>query len=71
VFRRWHFIVAMVAGWLCREQTSVIQYLQEENRVLREMLGKKRLRFTDPQRRRLSSLWPARIQAGATRAYAT
>ncbi len=44
----------MVAGWLCREQTSVIQYLQEENRVLREMLGKKRLRFTDPQRRRLA-----------------
>ena len=45
--RRWHFIVAMVAGWLCREQEGVIHYLKEENRVLRELLGDKRLRFTN------------------------
>jgi putative transposase len=51
---RWHFIVAMVAGWLCREQEGVIRYLQEENRVLRELLGSKRLRFTKAQRRRLA-----------------
>jgi putative transposase len=51
--RQWHFIVAMVAGWLCREQQAVIDYLKEENRVLREQMGRKRLRFTDGQRRRL------------------
>ena len=29
-----HFIVAMVAGWLQREQEAAIEYLKEENRVL-------------------------------------
>ena len=52
--RSWHFIVAMVAGWLCREQEAVIEYLREENKVLREQLGTRRLRFTDAQRRRLA-----------------
>ncbi len=36
-----------------RSQQDVIEYLQEENRVLREQLGTKRLLFTDVQRRRL------------------
>ena len=34
---------------------NVIDYLQEENRVLREQLGPGRLRFTDAQRRRLAA----------------
>ena len=34
--RSFHFIVAMVAGWLQREQGAVIEYLREENRVLYE-----------------------------------
>ncbi len=37
-----------------RHQQDVIEYLQEENRALREQLGGKRLRFTDQQRRRLA-----------------
>jgi hypothetical protein len=36
-------------------QRDVIEYLQEENRVLREQLVPKRLRFTDDQRRRLAA----------------
>ena len=52
---RWHFIVAMVAGWLCREQEGVIRYLQEENRVLRELVGAKPLRFTKAQHGRARS----------------
>ena len=44
----------MVAGWLRREQEAVIQYLKEENKVLREKLGTKRIRFNDSQRRRLA-----------------
>ena len=41
-------------GWVDRHQQHVIEYLQEENRVLREQLGGKRLRFTDQPRRRLA-----------------
>jgi hypothetical protein len=33
----------------------VIDYLQEENHVLREQLGPRRLRFTDDQRVRLAA----------------
>ena len=38
-----------------QQQRDVIDYLEEENRVLREQLGPRRLRFTDAQRRRLAS----------------
>ena len=43
-----------MAGWISRHQNAVIEYLQEENRVLKEQLGRKRLRLTDDQRRRLA-----------------
>ena len=36
-------------------EREVVEYLQEENRVLREQLGDRRLRFTDAQRRRLAA----------------
>ena len=40
---------------MSRRQQAVIEYLQEENRVLREQLGEgKRLRFTNEQRGRLA-----------------
>ena len=29
----------MFAGWISRQQLDVIEYLQEENRVLKERLG--------------------------------
>src|SRR5262245_53124009 len=47
------FLVVSVAGWLNKRHQRVIQYLAEENRVLREHVGARRLRFTDDQRRRL------------------
>jgi hypothetical protein len=37
-----------------QRQLQVIDYLREENRVLREQLGGRRLRFDDNQRRRLA-----------------
>ena len=37
-----------------QRQMEVIDYLREENRVLREQLGGRRLRFHDDQRRRLA-----------------
>jgi len=48
-------LMLIFAGWVNRTQQDVIEYLQEENRVLREQLGGKRLRFTDAQRRRLAT----------------
>jgi transposase InsO family protein len=38
-----------------RSQQEIVEYLQAENRALREQLGKKRLLFTDSQRRRLAA----------------
>ena len=38
-----------------QRQLLVIDYLREENRVLREQLGGRRLRLDDNQRRRLAA----------------
>jgi len=47
-------LVFSVAGWITRGQQQVIDYLLEENRVLRAQLDGRRLRLTDAQRRRLA-----------------
>ncbi len=49
-----HLIVIALAGWLNRRQQAVIDYLIEENRVLKDQLAGQRLRFTDEQRIRLA-----------------
>jgi hypothetical protein len=49
-----HLLVIALAGWLNRHQQAVIDYLIEENRVLKEQLEGQRLRFTDDQRIRLA-----------------
>ncbi len=49
-----HAIGMMLAGWIHREEEAVVAYQMEEIRALREMLGGKRLRFTDAQRRGLA-----------------
>ena len=49
------FVLMAVAGWINQEQQHAIQYLREENRVLRAQLGNRRLRLTDDQRRRLAA----------------
>ena len=49
------FLVVSMAGWLNQKQQQVIDYLVEENRVLREQIGNRRLRFNDDQRRRLGA----------------
>jgi len=51
-----HVLITMIAGWLQRHQQQVIAYLLEENRVLKAHLGGRRLRLTDPERRRLVAL---------------
>ena len=49
-------LIATVAGWLQRHQQQVIAYLLAENRVLKAQLRGRRLRLTDPERRRLAAL---------------
>ena len=48
------FLVSLLAGWLNQEQQKFLEYLQEENRVLKAQLGQ-RLRLSDEQRRRLAA----------------
>jgi hypothetical protein len=50
-------LLATFASWVGRQQTAVIAYLVEENRVLKEQLesDERRLPFTDDQRRRLAA----------------
>jgi transposase InsO family protein len=47
-------VLLMFAGWVNRHQLDVIEYLREENRVLKARLGGRRIRFTDVERRRLA-----------------
>jgi transposase InsO family protein len=54
VLKPWHLIVLYLASHLNREQQRIIEYLQVENEVLREKLGKKRILLNDDQRRRLA-----------------
>jgi putative transposase len=49
------FVLIAVAGWVNQHQQQMIEYLREENRVLREQLGGRRPRFNDDQRRRLAA----------------
>jgi putative transposase len=48
------FLLVALAGWIHQQQRDVIDYLREENGVLREQLGGRRLRFTADQRVRLA-----------------
>jgi hypothetical protein len=50
----------MIAGWVNRHQQAIIEYLQEENRILLDQLGGKPRRFTDAQRIRLAQGQAAR-----------
>jgi hypothetical protein len=51
----WTLLFVAVAGWIQREQQLAIEYLLEENCVLKARLRGKRLRFTDDERRRLAA----------------
>jgi putative transposase len=49
-----HLLVLTIAGWLTRRQSAAIEYLKEENRVLRARLPAGRLCFTYVERKRLA-----------------
>src|SRR6476660_9672257 len=64
------FVVTVIAGLMRRHQQEAIAYLVEENRILREQIGTRRLKFNDDQRRRLAAkakkLGPKTLEQVAT-----
>src|SRR5579863_2678710 len=55
VLAPFRFVLIAVAGWMNQRHLQIIDYLREENRVLREQLGGRRVRLNDDQRRRLAA----------------
>src|SRR5215471_1814189 len=55
-FDPFRLLLISLARGLNQQQQDVIDYLQEQDHVLREQLGGKRLRFNNDQRRRLAVL---------------
>ena len=47
-------VLAVLTGWLDRQERYAVAYLMEENRILRRQLGRRRLQLTDHDRRRLA-----------------
>lgn len=48
------FFLLLVAGWVNRAQQDTIDYLKTELAICHELLGERRPRLTDAQRRRLA-----------------
>ncbi len=51
VFQPWKLLLVTLAGWINRQQQDVIAYIQEENRILKNKLKGKRIRFTKDELR--------------------
>jgi len=49
-----HALALILAGWVNRHQQRILDFLLEENRILRRQLGKRRLSLSDDDRRRLA-----------------
>jgi hypothetical protein len=47
-------LLLTITGWLDRREREALAYLIEENRLLQRQVGRRRLRFTDTDRRRLA-----------------
>jgi putative transposase len=48
------FLIVVIAAWLARQQEGFIEYLKAENRMLKARLGRRRIVFTDAERRLLA-----------------
>ena len=55
ILRPYEFALMIMASWINQQQRQVIDYLQTENQILKEKLGKKRILLNDNQRRRLAA----------------
>ncbi len=48
------YLIVAFAAWLARQQEGFIEYLKAENRMLKARLGRRRIVFTDAERRLLA-----------------
>lgn len=48
------FLIVVLAAWLARQQEAFIEYLKAENRMLKARLGRRRIIFSDAERRLLT-----------------
>ena len=55
IIQPWQLLLITLAGLINREQQKLIEYLQTDNSTLKEHLSRKRIRYTDKQRRRLAA----------------
>lgn len=51
----WRFLRVGPTRWTHRKHQDAIDHLREESRVLREQLGRRRLRLTDLKRRHVAA----------------
>ena len=49
------FLLVTWAGWVNRRQLDVIDYLRTENQILKAQVGRRHLRLSPDQRRRLAA----------------
>ena len=49
-----YLLLGILAGWLNRQQQSVIEYLRTENEILKRQVRGRQLKLTDDERRRLA-----------------
>jgi hypothetical protein len=54
VFRPWHLVVMILAGWVNRRQQEIIEFQNAQIQALITKLGQKRILLTDDQRRVLA-----------------
>ena len=50
-----HFLAAVLAGWVNRHQQAIIDYLMEENRIFKRQLQGRQLHLSDNDRRCLAA----------------
>ncbi len=51
IWKPWTLFTVAVAGWMSQQQQEVISYLREENKILSEKLGRKRILLIVEQKR--------------------
>ena len=54
ILHPWLLLVLAMSSWVNNEQAKAIGYLMVENRILRDIHGKKRVLLNDDQRRKLA-----------------
>jgi putative transposase len=54
ILQPWQLLLVILAGWVQRQQQTIIEFQNEQIRSLLAAQGKKRIRLTDDQRRRLA-----------------